>query len=522
MKKIFSLFNDFQFHQKIIETIYECVKITLGPSGKNGLVLSEKQEMKVITNGSLLLKALSFSTHSGTILLQLFQQASFKTAVISGDGSTLTLLFTCQLLLTSFRFITNGFNVIFLSNGLKKISYFLNEKVLEFSVPVLTRQDLEKIFKTNIGQKLNKDLSQILITSLQQINRDGLLFVEENNSAVTEIENIQGIELDKGFASSYFINNVKSFEVSYENPYVLISPSPLDSLNQIQLILEFIKTNNRPLVIVVEEINKELLSTLVLNTIKKKIKVVVIKYTSIKFMKNGLLEDLALLTHSNYFISNLSQKNVIFKVEDLGQAEKVIVKKSKSTFFISKFSKLVANRRINELNRDLLTSESDYEKNIFKTRIARLSGNIAKIKIGLSNQYEIDEIRQKVEQLVQTLKSSLEEGFLPGGGSFYLFLKEELKLWSSVNLFGDEIFAAQIVSTVLSKPFEELIQHSYGIKNKYLILEELKEKGYPYSYDIFSQKIVHTLDDGLIDSSKSVRGTLWNSLNLVSTILTSE
>jgi len=111
---------------------------------------------------------------------------------------------------------------------------------------------------------------------------------------------------------------------------------------------------------------------------------------------------------------------------------------------------------------------------------------------------------------------------LPGGGSFYLFVKEELKLWASVNLFGDEIFAAQIVSTVLAKPFEELIQHSYGLKNKYLILEELKKKGYPYSYDIFSQKIIHTFKDGLIDSSKSVRGTLWNSINLVSTILTSE
>jgi chaperonin GroEL len=147
---------------------------------------------------------------------------------------------------------------------------------------------------------------------------------------------------------------------------------------------------------------------------------------SIKFVKNGLLEDLSTLTHSNYFISNLKETNVCFTSQDLGQAEKVIIKKEKSTFIISKFAKLIAKRRINELNRELLLSESEYEKNIFKTRIARLSGQIAKIKIGLSNQYQIEEERQKIENAITTIKSSLEEGVLPGGGSFYFHIREEL------------------------------------------------------------------------------------------------
>ena len=520
MKKNFSLFQDFRSHQQVIEKLYECVKITLGPKGKNGLVLSEKQEVKVVTNSSSLLKSLCFQNNSENILLKLFEQAAMKTSVISGDGSTLTLLLTCQFFLYSARFILNGYNIIFLSNGFKKLAYFLNQKVIEMSLPLLTRTQLKKIFKTNVGKKINPALFEPITGALDQIGRDGLLFVEENINPFTEVEIVQGIELEKGFASSYFVNHVKTFEVIYENPYLLLCPSPLEAFYQIEDILDFVKNNNRPLVIVTEEINKELLSTLVFNTIKKKIKVVVIKYTSIKFIKSGLLEDLALLTHSSYFISNVKQSRQVFNIEDLGQVKKVIIKKNKSTFFISKFSKLIANRRMNELNRELLTSESDYEKNICKTRMARLSGNIAKIKLGISNQYEIAELKQKIEQLVQTLKSSLEEGFLPGGGSFYLFLKEELITWATLNLIGEEIFAAQIVSNCLSKPSEELLNEASI--SKYMILEQLKQKGYPYSYDLFENKIVHATNSGLIDSAKSIRGSLWNSLHLISTLLTSE
>ena len=187
---------------------------------------------------------------------------------------------------------------------------------------------------------------------------------------------------------------------------------------------------------------------------------------------------------------------------------------------VSKFARLMAKRRMNELNRELLNSDSEYEKNIFKTRIARLSGNITKIRLGISNQYETDQLRQKVENIIQTIKSSLEEGFVPGGGIFYLFLREELSSWSYLNLVGEEVFAAQIVAESFSRPFQELFTNTNI--SPYGLLEPLKKLGYPYGYDVLEKKIVHTLKEGLIDSAKSVRSILWNSITLVSTIITSE
>ncbi len=239
-------------------------------------------------------------------------------------------------------------------------------------------------------------------------------------------------------------------------------------------------------------------------------------------MKNGLMEDLALLTHANYSEPNkkVKEPEKIFKIEELGQADKIIIKKEKSTFITSKFSKLVSQRRINELNRELLLSDSDYEKNIFKNRIARLSGNIAKIKVGISNKYEIDEQRKKVENAVNTVKSALEEGILPGGGSFYLHLRNELTNWSTVNLVGEEIFANYIVCSSLLRPFCELFNNNN--LPSYYIQEDLLKLGYPYSYNLTEKKVVNSMVNGLLDSAKTIRAILWNSLTIVSTIITSD
>jgi len=522
MKKAnFSLFETSQNNlNEVLEKIYNCIKITIGPTGKNGMVSVNKRSLKILTNGSFLMKHLEFPQFSGNVLAKLLEQASLKTAQVSGDGSTTTLLFTCEFLKQSFYFLSTGYNSVFLSNGFKKISHFLNEKVLHHSTPISKKSHLQGIFRTALGKKVRPEILSNLQHSIDQIGRDGLLLVEENISPETEIETVQGIELDRGFASSYFINDLKNFEVVYENPYVLIANSSIQSINQLSAIIEYIQIQKRPLVLIAEEISKDILSSLVLNNIQKKFQIVVIRYNSIKFIKTGMLEDLALLTHSNYFSSTIQTSNVFFTIEDLGQVEKVIVKKEKSTFLVSKFAKVVAKRRMNELNRELLTSESEYEKNLFRTRIARLSGNITKIKLGVQNQYEIDELRQKIENLVITLKASLEEGFVPGGGIFYLFLADEIRNWSYLNLIGEEVFAGQIVSKGLKKPFEELFENNS--MSPYQILQQIETLGYPYAYNLIEKKISESLETGLLDASKSVRASLWNSISTVSLLITSQ
>lgn len=519
MKK-FSLFENIQENLNTINQIDNSVKIILGPTGKNGIVSNNHSELKFITSGSVLLKSLEFEKSSSNVILKLIEQASLKTFATSGDGSTTTTLFSCDLLKISLKFLINGYNSIFITNGLKKIAYFLVDKILEHTIPINNDLQLKGILTTSVGKKLNKNLRETLEKGLQHIRRDGLIFIEENLSDEDEIEIVDGIEIDKGYASSYFVNDLKNFEVKYDNPYILITTQPITSLNQIRDIIEYIKSNNKALILVVEEISKDILSTLILNNIQKKLKIVVIRYTTIKFLKNGVLEDLATLTHSNYLVP-LSKNDIIpLTIQDLGQVEKAIIKKDKSTFIISKFSKIIAKRRINELNRELLISDSEDEKNIFKTRIARLSGHIIKIKVGVSNKYEITEQRQKVENVINLIRSSLEEGILPGGGVFYLYLRNEIKNWSVLNLLGEEIFSANIVITALSRPFEELFNNNN--LNYFSIKESILKKGYPFAYDLINHEMVDSFKKGLLDSSKMIRSILWNSITVVCTIIVSD
>lgn len=506
---------------KKLSQIYNTIKIFLGPTGKNGILLSKKNEIKLLIKGSFVLSSLNLNESKNmSFLLKIFDQASKKTASISGDSSLTNILFACQLLKSSLGFLLTGYNSIFLSSGLKKIAFFCIEKVIELAKPVKNFDELKNITRTSIGKKIDLDLLKSIENTISCISRDSLIVVEENFFPFNEVTNMKGLELDKGFVSSYFINDFQNFTANYDNPYVLIVPHEINSINQIKNVLDYSNQTKHPLVIICENISKEIISTLVLNNLKKKIQVVVIKYNKIKFFKAGILEDLAILTNAAFFDSLAPKLKLMhnYKKEDLGQASKIIITREKSRFFISKYSKLNAERRINELNRQFLVTETDFEKSNIKTRIARLSGNILKIKVGSLNQYQIQEERQKIENLLITLNACLEEGILPGGGVFYLYLIEELKRWSILNLQGEEQFSTQIAIKALSKPFFELCENT---NQKYFLLKnKLENLGYPYSFDFIKKKIIHSFDDGIIDSAKSIRTNLWNSFSLIATLIT--
>lgn len=520
MSKIFSFFNDLKKNLETIDIITNSVKFSLGPCAKNILSSNERKELTFLENGLSILQSLKFNTKDANTILQLLEQAAAKTYQTSGDGSTTTILITGQLLKHSLKFVSYGCNPIQINNGLKKNLFFLINKVSQLSSPILNKSELLGVIKTAIGKKFDGNLSLLFSQALLSLKRDNLILVEENILEQNEIEVVNGIELEQGYASSYFINDYKSFEVSYTNPYVLIINNSLESISQIRDILEYIKTNKHSLIIVTNQIASDVLSTLVLNNIQKKLKIAVIKFSSIKFVKSGILEDLALLAHANLPSTgvNLSTLNLEnFRIDDLGQVEKVIIKKNTSTFIFSKFTEILKKRRINELNRELLLCEANFEKSIFKTRIARLSSNIIKIKFGLINQYQKEEKRKKIESGFQTLRSALEEGIFPGGGFGYIYLREELKNWGNLNLVGDEAYSIQILLDTLMQPTIELLS---DIK-KPVLLQEVLDKNFPYTYNIENNKIEHSFNMGLVDSSKSVRSCLWNSITLTNAILIS-
>lgn len=512
-KKTF-LFKNYLELEKYLKNLYDCLKVFLGPL-RNNCIISEKNELYFLSSGINLLKNLTFSSKESNLFNKLIEQACLKTFALSGNGTTLTSFFISKLLLDSLKFIAVGYNSIFLSNGLLKIAHFSIERINNYSIEVKKISQLTSILKTLFNKNEYKDITKLLIAIVLKFKKDGLILVEDNDSMINDVEMYQGIEIEKGFLSSYFINDFKSFEINYKNPYILISKHTINSLNQLEEVIAFCKSKNRALVIVTENIEKKVLSELILKNIKKQLKIAVIKYNSIKFLNTELLNDLSILTHSNY----LNTDNKKFNVNDLGNAEKVIIKKNKSFFIVSKFSKLTTIRKIKELTKKWLTAETQHEKDTLKTRIARLSGNISKLKISkfFQNSYELEFLKKKIDQSLETLKAAIEEGIIPGGNSIYFSYCKELSYWSTTNLIGDEIICSKLMFGLLKNLFNEFSISSNKNLRLYTHLKKLKKLFYNYNFT--KKRIVNCFKDGLIDSSKVIRGVFWNSLTLVASIL---
>jgi chaperonin GroEL len=523
MVNAFSFGNKNSLQRKnVVETlrfIEKCISLVFGPKKKSVLFAKSKQKITYLPNGSSFFKSFEFendrfsrtSQNYHPLFFRIFEQAATKTYTISGDGSTLTLLFASTLLKDAFQLVLSGYNLLFLQNGLKKLNHFFLTKILDEAQPVRTEENLKGVLQTAFGCKLNPEILPFLQTMTASMSRDTVFSIEENLAPTNEIETVQGIEIEKGFLSSYFVNDTNRFEVRYDNPFILITTIPLHAIEQIADILKEIQQKKRPLVIFTQEISKDVLSSLIVNTIQKKLNVVVIKYTSIEFLKDGLMEDLALLTHTHFVQKEVSSSNWKFTNQDLGVAKKIIVTKNKTTCFVSKFGQVLLTRHLNELARSLTLNDSEYERSLLQTRINRLSGQFIKLKF--TPVYQMEQQNQVIENLIQTLKSSLEEGILPGGGCFHKALQTELMTWSNMNLLGEEFVAAYLVANVLAKP-------SFLLFSKKSIFSLFQRLNYPYSYDLNQNKIVHCFDEGLVDAAKSIRGSFWNAITLVTLLLT--
>lgn len=512
-KNKFSLLNKLNQNTKTILEIYEAIRTFFGPTNRSCFYCNIKSQVSLLASSSSILEAFTSSEKYSTTLIKLLAEGAAKTLKYTGGGATVTILLSCKLLLGALRFSAAKYNSIQISNGLNRILFFLKDQLLELSSPISEPTQLQNLVTTAAGKKMKEEIASLLCKASSYIKRDGILIVEETTMFGNKVELINGIELDAGFASPYFINDTKNFEVFYNNPYLLILESSLHTSAQLKDVVSLVEKENASLIIIAESISEKLLSTLILYSIKKKLKVAAIKYQQIKFLKTGILEDISLLTHRNVGAKIDQTKFLCF-----GQIKQAIIQKTKSTFIFSKFTKIIAQRKVNELNRELLFSETEYERSIIKARIARLSSNTIKIKIGNLTSYEGPKERQRAEGILQSVTGALEEGCVYGGGLIYLKLKEELKNWGYLNLVGEETYSIQIASDTLISPFLQIAKN-LNIKNS-SIIEQPMNLTFAKQFDLKKKGSYNECEDHLLDSAKQVRQSLWNSITLVAMILT--
>nr|YP_010443846.1 chaperonin GroEL [Vacuolaria virescens]UTE94733.1 chaperonin GroEL [Vacuolaria virescens] len=519
IKKILYQDNARKGLEKGMEILAEAVSITLGPKGRNVVIGNKFTCPEIINDGVSIAKQIQLKDNIENTGVLLLRQAASKTNDVAGDGTTTATVLAYSIVKEGMRNIAAGANPILIKRGIEKATKFLVDMIADLSKPI---EDIESILQVaTISAGNDNEPGQIIADAFKKVGKDGVISLEEGNSTFTVLEITEGMRINKGFISPYFMTNLERMEVIYENPYILISDKKITLVEQDLIpILEQVARTKRPLLIIAQEVGKEALATLILNKLRSIVNVVAIRAPGFGEQRKLLLEDIAILTGGTLITDDtgISFENV--NLEKLGQARKIIVDKENTLIISSLDNKSIIFNRCEQLRKQINLVEIQYEKEKLQDRIARLSGGIAVIKVGALTETEMKDKKLRLEDAINATRAAVEEGIVPGGGAALVHLSEPLKIWVKNNLIEDELIGGIIIVKSILEPLKRIAQNSG--KNGTVILEKLQQKSVSYGYDAAMDKFGNMYKFGIIDPAKVTRSAIQNASSIASMILTTE
>jgi chaperonin GroEL len=499
--------------KKSLFLLFNSVKSTLGPTGKIAII-DTKQKIELVDDGIKILKSLKFEKKIENTILELIRQGSLRTNQIVGDGTTTTTLLTCTFLEEGLKLLSFGINNIYLIVGIKKILYFLIQKIKELSFPLTSSDHIKNILQTSMGNisfQIIDDLKNVFIKK----GKDGILIVEEKSDFLhqSKIETFDGIQIEEGYCSPYFLKHFSQNFLMLENPYLLITDRIIENIEQIRNILEFIKINKHSLIVIASGFEKTVLSTLIINNLNDNLNVVAIKAPFFSVKRKMILEDICFITNTNFIDEEIYFSNYQFKIADLGKVKKGHIRKNMTNLSLIHSSNFLLKKRIDELYRKSKINDSLYEQEIIKYRINLLSNSITKFYLSAITDSELLKLKLKIENGINSLKSSFQEGITISCNSLYVHLKELTLNWSIINLTNNEFFAYKIFEKGLILPFCQISENK-NLKFP-LILNKTLKMGYPFGYNFKTNEFCNLKENGILDSSKMIRVILQNSVSII-------
>ena len=500
-----------------MNTMAEAVSITLGPKGRNVVLEKKNGTPQIINDGVTIAKEIGLKNNFQNTGVSLISQAASRTNDVAGDGTTTATVLAQAIIKHGMRNVAAGANPIILKRGIEKATKFAIKKVIEHARPIGEDSDITKVATISAGNDVKVGL--LISSAIDKVGRQGLISVEEGKSTTTNLETTKGLGFNQGFISPYFVTNTKRMEIVLENPYILLTDKNIGELKQLLPTLELISKANHPLLIISDNVEKEALATLVVNKLRGILNVVAVRAPGFGDRRKEILKDLAVLSSAQVISSDsgLSLENI--KIESLGKARRVIVKRE-STTIISDSNKKQVLVLCEHLRREFETSDSTYEKEKLRERLSKLSNGIAIIKVGGSTNTEMKDRKLRLDDAVNATLAAIEEGILPGGGSTLIHIADSILKWSKDSLQHDELIGALIVEQALSEPLKRIAENAG--KNGVVVINRVKRESFGIGYDATSNKFVNMYDAGIIDPLKVTRSTLQNAASIASMVLTTE
>ena len=501
-----------------MSVMVEAVSVTLGPKGRNVVLEKVAGSPQIINDGVSIAREIELENNIENTGVSLIRQAASKTNDVAGDGTTTATVLAYSMVREGMKNLTAGANPISLKMGMEKALNFLTDQINEYSKPVEDVKSIAQVAAISAGN--DKEIGEMIASALDKVGKDGVISLEEGKSTVIELEISEGMRFEKGFISPYFITNPERMEVVLENPYILITDKKITLVKQDLIpILEQVARTKRPLFIIAADVEKEALTTLILNKLKNIIDVAAVRAPSFGNRRKPILEDIAILTEGEVITEDtgLSLENV--QLTQLGQARRVIVTKDDTTI-INEGTEELVTKHCEKLRKQTALVDEPYQKDQLQDRIAKLSGGVAVIKVGAVTETEMKDKKLRLEDAINATRAAVEEGIVPGGGATLVHLAESLKQWSKLNLKEDEFVGALILAKAITAPLERIVEN--GGKNSAIVLENIEKESFNIGYNAAKEDYGDMYELGIIDPAKVTRSALQNATSIAGMILTTE
>jgi chaperonin GroEL len=499
-----------------VNVLADAVKVTLGPKGRNVIINKAYGSPHVTKDGVTVAKEIELKDALQNMGAQMVKEVASKTADDAGDGTTTATVLAQAIVREGNKAVAAGMNPMDLKRGIDLAVAAVVKELENIAVPCDTTQAIEQV--GTISANSDSEIGGIIAQAMERVGREGVITVEDAQGLAMELDVVEGMQLDRGYLSPYFINQQDKQVAVLEKPYILFYNKKVSSIKDILPVLEKVRGADRPLLLIVEELEGEALATLVVNTARGIIKSCAIKAPGFGDRRTAMLEDLAVLTGGKVIAEELGHKLENVTLEDLGQAARIEVTKDNTIVIDGAGSKEAIEARINTIRTQIEESTSDYEKEKTQERLAKLVGGVAVIKVGAATEVEMKEKKDRVDDALHATRAAVEEGIVPGGGVALIRAKQAVLGLKGAN--HDQDAGIAIVLRAIEAPLRSIVENAGGEAS--VVVNEIANGSANYGFNASNDTYGDMLAMGVVDPTKVTRCALQNAAGVAGLLLTSD
>lgn len=514
--------KQFQFQQDAwlqlmegVDTLSKAVGITLGPSGRNVVLDQDFGPPQVCSDGVTIAKEIELKDPFKNMGAQLVKVAASKTNDVVGDGTTTSTIIAQNLLRQGFKNMAAGANPMDIKIGIDLAVAAIKEEIVAMSRPV---EGKEQVAQVAVLAAHEEEMGNLIAEVLDEVGQSGVVTVEESKGLGYEVEYVEGMQIDRGYISPYFVTNQDKMITELDEPYILLTTEKISAMSDLLPLLESLNSVSRNIVIIAEDVDGEALATLVVNKLRGNLNALAIKAPAFGERRKAIMDDIAILVGANVISQEIGRSIDSATIEDLGRSRKIVSTKDETTFVEGTGNQADIHARIGQIRQQASDTSSDYDREKLEERAAKMSGGVAVLKVGAVTEVELREKRQRVEDALAATRAAMEEGIVPGGGTALVRAAQAAR--GKLSLDGGRLTGANITFEAITSPLK-LIADNAGYSGV-VVLDDVQKGEGDYGFDAEAGKFGSMHEMGIVDPTKVVRSSLENAASVAGMMLTTD